>query len=256
MFSNKGSTLVTFLNYDPYASFAPTYDSSGATLSYADSALYISSQSALAKYRELRKLPQSERLVESSSSVASTSKALIASGSEIEAEPNLPADLGFTLEDLQKDLTTLPLEAGPILARSAQKLRSLQLAQWQRLGRAVKTSTKQLPKPTTNELREASEALGILSALIPSTGTQLLPATATLHEQMLELNKGSTRPFYGSLERTNDKAVKESVLQTAPPAAHNRLLHGTHGSHSHDTRTKQVNVPQPIVPLLPQVTPR
>lgn len=173
---------VDFLNYGAYDSFAPTYDSSNATLTYLESANHRLSRNAWQDQKDGIPLPETAAASSSTSAV----------------------------EDQDQDLARAALRLpSHRLARTASLLRRIHVAQLNRM-----RATAELPGP--DELDDAAQIKTELGALVEAAsgqGTSIIPEP----EALRRLHPVATRAgFFGALDVRNPKVVREGVL-LAPP---------------------------------------
>lgn len=206
---------VSFLYYDPYQSFAPTYDSSTATLSYAQSvSLRDSRQTAQAwSNQPLPPLPPEEIAGEVrpplDDTLASIDPSLFPSTSPQDVEKIDPSDMRLYLRMMEESQVI-----DKRLAENIDLLRALQEAQWSRL-------RKSETKATDIEIQASKRLLESLTSLANSR-----PRTPDIsppqHEgsspydigPLLSASIVQSKPkaYYGILEKSNAKGVPDYVM--------------------------------------------
>ena len=231
---------VSLLYYGPHSSFAPTYDSTNAQLSYQQTLAWIHTET---KMKAHDKLSLSEVERDRQKGADPTSRLANGFDAATSKHPNglldsaaitdLAAATRLSSEDLEKVLSQLPSDAPTstasiTLQRNAGLLRQLQVAQWERLRRSAKR-VRPDHEPAQVEAAENSNASQLLDSMLDLIKGANIPPAALLPASIDTLRKALAAPvlgpdhkqdeqlfpssYRGQYEiRRNDVAVKEGTL--------------------------------------------
>lgn len=200
--------IVSFLYYDPYQTFAPTYDSSTATLSYAQSVSLRESRQAVQAWdnRPLPPLPP-EDLAASirpplEDSVSAIDPILCSTKNQETIQPEEVKVFLRMLEDSQV--------IDKRLAENTQLLRVLQEAQWHRLRKAES-------KASETEIKSAERLLESLTSLAnarPRTPDLTDSSSPFLSSPAITASivQTKSRAYYGTLDRATSKGIPDYVM--------------------------------------------
>ena len=212
---------VSFLYYDAYASFAPTYDSGRATMSYAQSVHVKTSRQTVRDWEtrsiKLPPLPPTSRASDEGAS-RDVAKMLHQAQSTSSGEGLSEEDIAWALKTMD---TSRVIDQR--LAQTAEHLKYLQEAQWARLRASQERgsihSQRVLPSATVEEneaVQRVVEGLsGILNArprMLGDIATALPPSKDNLRRLANELVQTQTEGYYGSLDKMNAKAIRNDVM--------------------------------------------
>lgn len=226
---------VTFLYYDPYQSFAPTYDSSKATMSYAQSVLVRQSRQSVRDWekRTLPPLPpihavkKEEEGMRGSPRIALSEAASLVTNSLAEGAEVLDPQL---VKDALREV-----EEGRIiderLRDNTEYLRVLQEGQWNRLRRSEErgqdpsrreAARAPLPAPSLDEEEAARRVLASLTSLLNarprSESNKLLdgviPRTQSAYKDITaRLVQAFPVGFYGTFDPAQHVAVRDGCMR-------------------------------------------
>lgn len=199
---------VSFLYYDPYHSFAPTYDSSTSTLSYAQSVSLRESRQAMQAWdnRPLPPLPPRELAGPVRPSLEDTLTAI---------DPSLFSASETSTAKLEETRLFLRMfEDSQIFDKRLEEnkhlLRVLQEAQWHRLRKSVS-------KATDSEVESAERLLESLTSLAnarPRTPDLSDASSPFLSNPAVAASIVQTKPraYYGTLDKANYKGIPDYVM--------------------------------------------
>ncbi|KAK9897231.1 hypothetical protein P389DRAFT_54792 [Cystobasidium minutum MCA 4210] len=199
---------VSFLYYDPYQSFAPTYDSSTSTLSYSQSVSLRESRQSAQEWsnKPLPPLPPEDLTTSIRPSIEDTLSTI---------DPSL-----FTSNDVEKiDPSEMRvylrmMEDSQVidqrLKENTELLRALQEAQWHRLRRSE-------PAASEVELKSARRLLDSLTSLAnarprtPDISESSSPFTSNPFISA-SIVQSKPRAYYGVLDKANSKGIPDYVM--------------------------------------------
>ena len=217
---------VTFLYYDPYLSFAPTYDSSSASLSYRQSVSQRTARQSLQTWgqRTLPPLPPAER----PSAVRSALDPTLLQQNQEEASSD---DLILYLRNVE-DTQIVDQR----LQENAELLRSLQEAQFERLRRSATGRDRADAAALVGELEaetadRVSRSLTTILNARPRTSqspviSEALPAEQAYRQIKREVVQPEASAYYGLLDPRNGRSVRDYLMTTPASSLPKAALNG------------------------------
>ncbi|GAA97701.1 uncharacterized protein L969DRAFT_279374 [Mixia osmundae IAM 14324] len=217
------------LYYDPFASFAPSYDSAGASLSYGQQLERLMSRQRASEARHRPASGPSSRAIEP-----------IAIEDPGEIDPQLLEGYSLNTRDIIEAVEDMAEEEEITrrLVENAGRLRSLQAAQLNRLHAQARNHDIHIPvklAATEQEAREAKYLLASLGSLVSICSSQdsLIPSAESLRRaQAIYIPKSidASEEQHGLLGGEHlQRAFPDSVL-TAPPQARGQPIIGNTGT--------------------------
>lgn len=199
---------VSFLYYDPYQSFAPTYDSSTATLSYAQSVSLRESKQTAQEWSNQPLPPLPPQDLPASirppleDTLASIDPSLFAAN---DVESIDPSEMRLYLR-MMEDSQVIDQR----LKENTELLRALQEAQWHRL-------RKSEPTASDIELKSARRLLESLASLAnarPRTPDITEDATPYTSNSFISASIVQSKPraYYGILDKANSRGIPDYVM--------------------------------------------
>ncbi|ORY90837.1 hypothetical protein BCR35DRAFT_107993 [Leucosporidium creatinivorum] len=208
-------TPVTLLYYDPYQSFAPSYDSTASTLSYSESTTHRLSKTRLKRWEDDLALVDSTPFpppIASTSAIEPSPKLELT-----QAEKELLREAGVESEEFEEGWEGVErqLKVWDTLQMNGELLGDLMRGQWRRLREGVSEAGP-------GEAEAASRLYDSFSTLLASrprsssstTTAALVPSASSIHSALPTLLASMARePAYqGTLDPQNQRAVKESAM--------------------------------------------
>ena len=233
---------VTFLYYDHYLSFAPTYDSSSASLSYRQSVSQRAARQSLQTWgqRTLPPLPP----VESPSAVRSAIDPTLLQQEQGEASIN---DLTLYLRNVEDSQIV-----DQRLQENAELLRSLQEAQFERLRRSAAGRDRTDAAALVSELEaetadRVSRSLTTILNARPRTAqspiaSEALPVEQAYRQIKREVVQPDAGAYYGLLDPRNGKGVRDYLMTTAASSLPKAGLNGAGSSNMDGVDRKPLSI--------------
>ena len=242
---------VTFLQYDTFSSFAPTYDSTNAQLSYTESVNLRAAKQRLREH-ETKDIYTIQEEMQQQKPSSSDDKV------KVELDEDTLRSLEMTRSDFESFVDDLPSsQASQNLTYQASILKSLQAAQWERLRKGLQLqdqASSSLPGPS-----ERSDAETLLQSMVEMiseskiTPKQLIHSLPSLRRTLICSNLGATRDqdgpttsYPGLLAQNNAVSVKESTLIT-PSTEPAPAIPKKKGKKKRTSNFKDEYSPEPVV---------